>query len=350
MDRNLAVVERNIPFVQGLLEPYFSRVEYLESEDITPEAVKDADALLVRTRTRCDASLLDGSRVQFIATATIGLDHIDQAYCQAHGIEAVNAPGCNAPAVAQYVMASILALINRPISQYTIGIVGVGHVGSIVERWARQLGMRVLVNDPPRQQAESAPNVGMHHGASSPDNQWSTLEQIAAEADIITFHPTLNPTSRHIVNAQFLSSLRRAPIIINAARGPIVDTPALVEALDAGLVQHAVIDTWEGEPSLDPELLRRAVIATPHIAGYSLQGKIRATRMALDSLSRHFGLPRIEMAETAPDGAASKVSAAAIAASYDPFVDTAALKSDPSALERLRNTYPLRQEVPDLAR
>lgn len=337
MDRNLAVVERNIPFIQGLLEPYFSRVEYLESEDITPEAVKDADALLVRTRTRCDASLLDGSRVQFIATATIGLDHIDQAYCAAHGIEAVNAPGCNAPAVAQYVMASILRLINRPVSQYTIGIVGVGHVGSIVERWARQFGMRVLVNDPPRQQAEA-----------DGTEKWSTLEQIAAEADIITFHPTLNPTSRHIVSAPFLSSLRRAPIIINAARGPIVDTPALVEALDAGLAHHAVIDTWEGEPALDPDLLRRAVIATPHIAGYSLQGKIRATRMVLDSLSRHFGLPRIEMAETAPDGAAAKVSAAAIAASYDPFVDTAALKSDPSALERLRNTYPLRQEVQDL--
>lgn len=332
MDRNLAIVERNIPFIEGLLEPHFSHVEYLESEDITPEAVKDADALLVRTRTRCDASLLSGSRVQFIATATIGLDHIDQAYCAAHGIEAVNAPGCNAPAVAQYVMASILHLINRPVSQYTIGIVGVGHVGSIVERWARQLGMRVLVNDPPRQQAESG-------------EQWSSLEQIAAEADIVTFHPTLNPTSRHIVSAPFLSSLRRAPIIINAARGPIVDTPALVEALDAGLVHHAVIDTWEGEPALDSELLRRAVIATPHIAGYSLQGKIRATRMALDSLSRHFGLPRIEMAETAPDGAAAKVSAASIAASYDPFADTAALKSSPSSLERLRNTYPLRQEV-----
>lgn len=334
MDRHLAIVERNIPFVEGLLEPYFTRVEYLESEDITPEAVKDADALLVRTRTRCDASLLSGSRVQFIATATIGLDHIDQAYCASHGIEAVNAPGCNAPAVAQYVMASILALANRPISQYTIGIVGVGHVGSIVERWARQLGMRVLVNDPPRQEAESA-------GAT----EWSTLDQIAAEADIITFHPTLNPTSRHIVNADFLSSLRRAPIIINAARGPIVDTPALVDALDAGLVHHAVIDTWEGEPGLDPELLRRAVIATPHIAGYSLQGKIRASRMALDALSRHFGLPHIEMAETAPAGAAEKVSASAIAASYDPFADTALLKSAPDSLERLRNTYALRQEV-----
>lgn len=332
MDRNLAIVERNIPFVEGLLEPYFTRVVYLESEDITPETVKDADALLVRTRTRCNADLLDGSRVRFIATATIGLDHIDQAYCASRGIEAVNAPGCNAPAVAQYVMASILHLINRPVSQYTLGIVGVGHVGSIVERWARQLGMRVLVNDPPRQQPEGG-------------DQWSTLSEIAAEADIITFHPTLNPTSRHLVDAAFLSSLRRAPIIINAARGPIVDTPALVSALDAGLVNHAVIDTWEGEPNLDPALLSRAIIATPHIAGYSLQGKIRATRMVLDALSRHFGLPRIEMAETAPDGAAEHVTASAIAASYNPFTDTAALKAAPSTLERMRNTYPLRQEV-----
>lgn len=335
MDRHLAIVERNIPFVEGLLEPYFSRVEYLESEDITPAAVKDADALLVRTRTKCNAALLDGSRVQFIATATIGLDHIDQTYCAAHGIEAVNAPGCNAPAVAQYVLSSILHLINRPVSQYTIGIVGVGHVGSLVERWARQLDMRVLVNDPPRQQAEGG-------------DQWSTLEQIAAEADIITFHPTLNPTSRHIVNAEFLSSLRRAPIIINAARGPIVDTPALVEALDAGLVHHAVIDTWEGEPTPDPELLRRAIIATPHIAGYSLQGKIRASRMAIDALNRHFGL-KIENEKLKIENPQSPIPnspfSVRIAASYDPFADTAALKSSPASLEHLRNTYPLRPEV-----
>ena len=164
-------------FVEGLLEQ-FGTVKYLAPEEISAERVQKADALFIRTRNRCDAALLDGSQCRFIGTATIGTDHIDLPYCASRGITAVNAPGCNAPAVAQYVMASILAISNRPIEQYTLGIIRRGHVGSIVERWARRMGMEALVNDPPRQAAEGGDN-------------WSTLDEIAERADIITVHTPL---------------------------------------------------------------------------------------------------------------------------------------------------------------
>ena len=317
-------------FVEGLLEQ-FGTVKYLAPEEISAERVQKADALFIRTRNRCDAALLDGSQCRFIGTATIGTDHIDLPYCASRGITAVNAPGCNAPAVAQYVMASILAIANRPIEQYTIGIIGVGHVGSIVERWARRMGMEALVNDPPRQAAEGGDN-------------WSTLDEIAERADIITVHTPLDATTRHLLDDAYISTFRRSPIVINAARGPIADTDALIRGIDSGKIHHLVIDCWENEPDISRELLRRATIATPHIAGYSLEGKIRAARMVLDEFSRTFSLPHIEMPQSAPAGAASKVSPAAIAHSYHPEDDTARLKDAPETFETLRNTYALRHE------
>lgn len=331
------IIERNVPFIAGLLEPY-ANVKYLAAEDITPDAVADADGLVVRTRTRCDAALLEGSKVKFIATATIGTDHIDLDWCQSHGIVVVNAPGCNAPAVAQYVFASIMQVINRPIGQYKIGIVGVGHVGSIVERWARSLDMKVMVCDPPRQRAEGG-------------DGWSTLDEIAAECDIITFHTPLTregeDATYHIAGADFFSKLRRQPILINSARGGITDTEALVEALDSGLVGRAVIDCWEKEPDISRDLLERAVIATPHIAGYSHEGKVRATQMTLDALTAFFYMPRINAPVTAPHGIAKAVTPTAVMSSYNPLTDTRALKSDPSAFEQLRNNYRYRTEVAD---
>ena len=318
-------------FVEGLLEQ-FGTVKYLAPEEISAERVQKADALFIRTRNRCDAALLDGSQCRFIGTATIGTDHIDLPYCASRGITAVNAPGCNAPAVAQYVMASILAIANRPIEQYTIGIIGVGHVGSIVARWARRMGMAALVNDPPRQAAEGGDN-------------WSTLDEIAERADIITVHTPLDATTRHLLDDAYISTFRRSPIVINAARGPIADTDALIRGIDSGKIHHLVIDCWENEPDISRELLRRATIATPHIAGYSLEGKIRAARMVLDEFSRTFSLPHIEMPQSAPAGAASKVSPAAIARSYHPEDDTARLKDAPETFETLRNTYALRHEV-----
>lgn len=331
------IIERNIPFIAGLLEPY-AKVSYLAANEFTPETVAEADGIVVRTRTRCDAALLEGSKVKFIATATIGTDHIDLDWCREHGIAVVNAPGCNAPAVAQYVFASIMQVINRPVSQYKIGIVGVGHVGSIVERWARSLDMKVMVCDPPRQRAEGG-------------DGWSTLDEIAAECDIITFHTPLtregDDATYHIADADFFAKLRRQPVIINTARGPIIDTPALIAAIDSGLVGHAVIDCWEGEPDISRELLSRAVIATPHIAGYSHEGKVRATQMTLDALTAFFYLPRINTLVQAPHGIPKGVTARAVLASYNPLTDTRALKSDPTTFEQLRNNYRYRSEVTD---
>ena len=325
------VVESHIPYIKGLLEPYGS-VTYLAPEDIDAKAVADADALIVRTRTRCNAALLAGSRCSLVASATIGTDHMDLPWLAEAGIEACNAPGCNAPAVGQYVMASILTLANRPASQYTIGIVGVGHTGSIVEKWARALDMEVMLCDPPRQAAEGG-------------DGWHSLDEIAEKADIITFHTPLDATTRHMADADFFNKLRRRPIIINCARGPVVDNAALTEALQSGKVHHAVIDCWENEPNISRTLLQLCSIATPHIAGYSSEGKQRATRMALAAVSRHFGLPEIDLGIPAPANAPEKVTPRAVLQSYSPITDTAALKAAPEAFERLRNTYALRNEV-----
>lgn len=324
------IIESNIPFIRGLLEPY-ATVTYLPSADITPEAVRDADAIFVRTRTRCDAALLGGSRVKFVATATIGTDHIDLPWCASHGIEVANAAGCNAPAVAQYVLSCALRLANRPIEQYTLGIVGVGHVGSIVERWARALQMRVMLCDPPRQQAEGG-------------DQWCSLADIAREADIITFHTPLTPETRHMIDSQFLASLRRHPILINSARGEVADTAALTEAVRSAQVHHAVVDCWEGEPDISRTLLGLTAVATPHIAGYSIEGKKRATAMVLEAFCRRFDLPEVTIEGGMPAPAPQKVSASSLLKSFDPDPLTAAMKADPADFERMRNTYPLRHE------
>jgi erythronate-4-phosphate dehydrogenase len=329
------IIENKIPFIQGILDEV-ANVQYLPNEQITPEAVKDVDALIVRTRTHCNAELLEGSRCSFIATATIGMDHIDLDYCRAHGITAVNAPGCNAPAVAQYVMASLAQVINRPIDQYTIGIVGVGHVGSIVANWARSLDMKVLLCDPPRARREGGEG-------------FVTLEEIAAKADIITFHTPLTRSGEdatyHLADEKFFQSLRFAPIIINSSRGEVVDNRALVKALDDGMVLKAVVDTWENEPKLLPELLQRASISTPHIAGYSREGKIRASVAAVEAICSHFNLSGIGFTYQVPKSAPGSVKWASVVRSYNPMEDTLVLKSHPEQFERLRNEYDYRQEV-----
>lgn len=330
------LVESKVPFMRGMLERY-GTVDYAHPDEITPDRVRDVDAMIVRTRTRCDATLLAGSRCSFVATATIGTDHIDIPWCASHGIAVANAPGCNAPAVAQYVLGGVAALADRPLGSYTIGIVGVGHVGRIVERWARALGMRVLLCDPPRREAE---------GGSG----WSTLAEVAAQADIITFHTPLSRTGRHatlhMAGEEFFKIVKRRPIIVNAARGAVVDTQALVRAIDAGTVSHAVIDCWEGEPAISAGLLQRATVATPHIAGYSREGKWRASQMALDALTAHFALEPLQLAEEAPLPVPEAVTAEAVAASYNPLdVDTPALKMHPGNFEELRNSYNLRTEL-----
>ena len=329
------VVDSHIPHIRGLIE-LFARVDYLELGDFSREAVRDADALIVRTRTRCNASLLDGSRVRFIGSATIGTDHIDLDYCAHHNITVRNAPGCNAPAVAQWVFAAIAAWIRQrgfvSPDSLTLGVVGVGHIGSIVARWARQLGFTVLLNDPPRENRDG-----------SFDDIFSPIEELQRHCDIITFHTPLTRGGQwptwHLCDQRFLDGLDRCRLLLNAARGPIADNAALLE-------WHGdiALDCWENEPGISRELLEKAIVATPHIAGYSAEGKQRGTAMMLEALNEFYGwdipVPTIE----APATGAPYVTLDGIAASYDIMADTAALKADAAAFESLRNTYRHRWE------
>lgn len=310
------VVESHIPFIRGVFENVGHQVTYLAPEQFNNDTIRDADALVIRTRTKCNASLLDGTRVRKIATATIGTDHIDHNYCRDAGIDVYSAPGCNAPGVAQYVLSSIYHTFPQG-ARPVIGIVGVGHVGSIVDRWARFNNYPTLLCDPPK-------SIGI------------TLAEIAEKADIITFHTPLDDSTFHMANEAFFSSLKRKPMIINAARGPVVDTAALLQSMNRGMVSGAVIDCWEGEPNLNLELLEQAYIATPHIAGYSLEGKRRATAMAVRAIDPNIKLPL--------DSVAEHPNITEIAASYNPVVDTANLKAHPQMFERLRNEYILRKE------
>lgn len=331
------IIEKNIPFVKGLLDEY-ATVQYLAPEEITAKAVRDIDGLVIRTRTICNEELLRRSECKLIATATIGTDHIDLPYCASRSITAVNAPGCNAPAVAQYVIATLLQVINRPLQSYTVGIVGLGHVGSIVERWLRGLDVKVLRCDPPRMRAEGG-------------DDWVDMDTIAREADVITVHTPLTmegeDSTFHLLGDEFLGKVKRMPIIINTSRGAVADTRALIEASESGRIGPMIIDCWENEPDIDPELLRRAAVATPHIAGYSIEGKVRASQVVMDAVSTFFMLPRVTVDAELPPAPATGVSLAGVLASYNPMPESDALKAAPERFEELRNKYPLRHEAPE---
>ena len=339
------VVDDKIPFIKGVFEPY-AQVCYVGGSSMSSEDVKDADALIVRTRTKCNASLLEGSRVRFIATATIGFDHIDADYCSQHGILWKNAPGCNAPSVAQYVASALMVVARRfhwNLLQKTIGIVGVGHVGSQVERMARILGMNVLLCDPPRASRE-----GMESFVS--------IETVCRESDVISFHTPLVsdgdfPTV-HMADADFFSSLVRKPVVINAARGAVFDTKAAKVAIAEGEVSGLVVDCWENEPSIDLDLLSSAILATPHVAGYSADGKANATTQAVQAVARYFHITPLcpfSVAPPTPSDSNFSVSGVdsfsqALLHSYDIEADDSRLRGTPDKFESLRGNYPLRRE------
>ena len=340
------VVDDKIPYIQPALHQLAEEVVAKAGSAITSDDVREADILIVRTRTRCNRALLSGSRVRLIVTATIGYDHLDIDYLRSAGIEWTNCPGCNATSVAQYVLNSLLILREQKgldFSQATLGIIGVGHVGTAVLEAARQWGIgRILLNDPPREAAGDAAPEGFC---------WSSLHRLQAEADILTLHTPLtivppHPT-HHLVDNAFLNTLQRRPVLINAARGGIVDERALLAAMDAGTVKTAIIDTWEGEPDVNRHLLERAFIATPHIAGYSADGKANATRMALSAICRFLGRemtfdiqpPALEHQFSATDDETTRALKL-----YNPLEDSQRLKAHPEQFESLRGHYPLRRE------
>ena len=377
------VVDDKIPYIRETLERLADKLVYKKGSAIGPEDVRDADALIVRTRTRCDEQLLKGSKVQFVATATIGYDHIDTAWCEQNGIKWTNCPGCNSGSVAQYVESVLLVLdygsritdyglntannpspvISHP-SSVTLGVVGCGHVGSKVCRVGERLGLRVLVNDPPLEKTiengelrmenydnqTSAVNQGVlsnHNSQLSTLNSkfdFVSLETIAHEADIITFHVPLDETTRHLADEAFFKKLQRQPVIINSSRGGVVDEQALLQALDDGLVSQAVIDTWENEPDISRTLLYRCYIGTPHIAGYSADGKVNADNMVVEALCRHFALPLPPKIEPPMLPADFHYTGNPLEL-YNAMDDSRKLKEHPERFEELRGNYPLRREV-----
>ena len=334
------IVDNKIPYIKGNIEKIAEEVVYLSGQAFTKEEVKDADALIVRTRTLCNRDLLEGSRVKFIATATIGFDHIDTAYCSEVGIAWTNCPGCNAGSVEQYVHASLLLLKRHKgldLEKATLGIVGVGHVGKRVQRMAEALGMRVLLNDPPRE--------------DNGETGFVSLQTIAEECDVITFHTPLNREGKyrtfHLADEAFFGNLKRTPYLINSSRGEVVSAEALLKALETGQIKDAVIDTWEGEPDISLELLRKVFVGTPHIAGYSADGKANATRMSLEALCQYFG----KSAEfgivppVLPEKTYSENPEEAYLELYNPMDDSLRLKESPEKFEWFRGNYPLRREL-----
>lgn len=341
------VVDDKIPFLEGILENYFD-VVYKPGKFICRTDLQDADALMVRTRTNCNGLLLHDTPVRFISTATIGHDHIDAEYCKKVGVAWANAPGCNAWAVQQYVIAAILELAQKyslPLNNMTLGVIGAGHVGSKVAESAAGLGLRVLVNDPPRKLAEGGDFV--------------SLETLMAESDFVTFHVPLTLEGElktyHMADDLFFASLKKMPLIINSSRGEVVSGDALKRALISGLIRGAVVDVWENEPAVDVELLRMIDIATPHIAGYSVEGKANGTALAVQALSRFFGLgidtwtpkgvPSPEKTIIEPkNNVPHKTILEAVRTTYKVMADDQALRSNIRNFETLRSNYNLRNE------
>ena len=326
------VVDSAIPYLRGVLEPYFE-VVYRAGETFAASDVADADALIVRTRTKCNANLLQGSRVRLIATATIGFDHIDMDYCQKQGIRVVTAQGCNAAGVLQWVAAAMALLAQKDgwsPAQKTLGIVGVGNVGSLVEKYARRWGFNVLCCDPPRQQREGGDFVG--------------FEELLRRSDIVTLHTPLDKTTFHMMDSATIAMMSHNGVIINASRGEVADTQALLEA-----PQTLILDVWEREPAIDAQLLEKALVATPHIAGYSAQGKANASSMVVRAIAEEFNLPiegwypaEVEPVERQP--IEWEQMCRTIGSYCDLKSQSEYLKANSREFESIRNNYHYRQE------
>ena len=314
------IIDIHIPFIVEAIHKEWPQVDIcpMKPEEIDSNAMRDADVLIVRTRTKVNEALLAGSSVRLVCTATIGYDHIDTAWCESHGIRWMSCPGCNAQAVCDYIDEAINEITNNK-SQITntptIGVVGVGHVGSLVAKMAELRGLNVLLNDPPK-------GIGV------------SLDLIGQKSDIITFHVPLNESTYHLCDAAFLAQCKPGTLIINAARGGVVDEQALLRS-----GHPYILDTWENEPDIDPDVLHHAQLASMHIAGYSVEGKRNASQMCLDAVAEEFGMPKIDISkardlefmkqkgDSAP-GWLSRISNS--------------LKANPTAFEALRKAYPLR--------
>jgi erythronate-4-phosphate dehydrogenase len=346
------VADDKIPFLKGILEPY-ADIIYLPGKDITKDIVKDADALLIRTRTRCTRDFLEGTSLKFIGTATIGFDHIDTQFCGRNNIFWTNAPGCNSSSVQQYIIAALLKTAQEfgfSLKDKILGISGVGNVGSKVEKFGRLMGMRVLLNDPPRARREGK-------------KDFVKLSDLLRLSDIVTLHVPLNFVGRdstyHMFDEKRLTKMKKGALLLNTSRGEVIETDALKKAVRAGWLKAVVLDVWENEPDIDNELLSDVSIATPHIAGYSTDGKANGTSKIINSLCEFFKFPLTNWYPPdvpVPDlpfrtiecqGKTDEdIIREAVFHSYDINLDDRNLRSDPNMFEKLRGDYRIRREFP----
>ncbi|MCL7462952.1 4-phosphoerythronate dehydrogenase PdxB [Pseudomonas sp. NW5] len=355
------LADENIP----LLDPFFASfatLERLPGRRISRDALAGVETLLVRSVTRVDRALLEGTPVRFVGTCTIGTDHLDLEYFQQAGITWASAPGCNARGVVDYVLGALLTLSERSgqsLSSRTYGVVGAGAVGSQLVAVLQTLGWRVLVCDPLREAREGG--------------EFVSFDQVLAACDVISLHTPLTHTGEHatwhLLDRARLQSLRPGTWLINASRGPVIDNQALREHLQAGADLRVVLDVWEHEPQVDLALAALCELATPHIAGYSLDGKLRGTeqiyrafcawqgleaQVALSSLLPPAWLAGLTVhGEADPDWLLRMLCQSV----YDPRRDDADLRRsldpDPqkqqAGFDRLRKEYPLRREIPGLS-
>jgi len=346
------IADNKIPYLKGVLEPW-AEVSYLPGSQINKDTAKDADALLVRTRTKCNPDLLSGTAVKFIGTATIGFDHIDTHWCDENNVCWTNAPGCNSSSVMQYIASALMNISSESglsLSRLTIGIIGAGNVGSKVQKLAQSLGMRVLLNDPPRQRKEQ-------------NSIFVDLPELLGKSDIITLHVPLNmggeDNTFHLFDRDAFRRVKKGSWLINSSRGEVVDTDAIKEALAGEILSGAVLDVWEKEPEIDIPLMHMAFLATPHIAGYSADGKANGTSMVVNELCKFFGIPPIDwFPASVPEPeepllllechgkTPEEIARRAVLHTYNIMEDDVRLRFDPSRFEKERENYPLRREFP----
>ena len=333
MGKSLKIVaDEAIPFLDGVFDPWADTIRR-PGREIGPRDVDGADALIVRTRTRCGEELLRDSSVRLIATATIGFDHIDLAYCRRRGIRVATAAGCNARGVLQWVAGVLAHLARRQDwrpEERTLGIVGVGHVGALVKRYAESWGFRVLCCDPPREERE---RLG-----------FLPLDEVARRSNLITFHTPLDDSTRHLCDERLLGLLPPGATVINSSRGEVVSGEALLRS-----GHPYALDVWEHEPRLDAALLAGAEVATTHIAGYSLQGKATASALSVQAVAECFSLPLSGWyPAAAPPSRPREIGWEELCRTIDTAFDcrreTERLKRSPEAVERIRDHYAYREE------
>lgn len=356
----LIVADENIPLLDAFFAG-FGDIRRVPGRSIDRATVEQADVLLVRSVTNVNRALLEGSKVRFVGTCTIGTDHLDLDYFNEAGICWSSAPGCNARGVVDYVLGSLMTLAEiegADLTQRTYGVVGAGEVGGRLIKVLKGLGWNVKVCDPPRQAAEGGDYV--------------SLEQIIEQCDVISLHTPLtrsgDSATWHLFDQQRLQQLKQGAWLINAARGPVVDNAALREVLLEREDLQAVLDVWEKEPEVDPALAELCVLATPHIAGYSLDGKQRGTAQIYQAYCAFSGQPAaIQLSDLLPATWLSEVSlhgdsdpAWALAmlcrGVYDPRRDDADFRrslvgnvaEQRSAFDALRKQYPVRREIEGL--